>query len=663
MTAPSPQPAALDRPRFRPDIEGLRAVAILLVVAYHAGVPGFTGGYIGVDVFFVVSGYLITWLLVAEAEQKGRVDFLRFYARRARRLLPASALMLVATVVASAFVYAPFEQLRISSAAFATAAYASNIYFSYRSTDYLADAPDVSPLLHTWSLSVEEQFYLVWPLFVVVALGVLLGRGAAPQRRRLLLWMGVVTVGVFVLSAYVTTIRQHWAFFLSPLRAWEFSAGALGLLLPRAFWRRDRAAALPGQGAEWLGWAGLTVVVASAVAFDSRTAFPGVAALAPVLGTVWMLRAGVSGGALARVLSVRPMQEIGRLSYSWYLWHWPILILAGALYPEMGVAARLALVGLALVISEASYRLVEDPVRHAAWLRERHGRSIALGVLLTIVGVGTAVGWRSFAFSAIERPVQREITETRGTLPEVFAMGCETAAFKTTLDECSFGDDSAERTAVMFGDSHISHWSTPLRDTYVDNGWRIINLTKSACPALTISFFYDRIGRPFTECQEWQQRALARMEEIQPDLILTSHAYDYPYTEEEWTRGTAEMTDRLAALADTVVVIRDTPRPGFDVPTCLAREDWRPGFLPRASCEYTPDTPGFRIPWAAQTAAAAAHPNVLPLDFAEAICDEPTCGVRRDGMTLFRDDGHISEQFAQELIDTVRDRLRELDVL
>ncbi|MEL6778394.1 MAG: acyltransferase [Cyanobacteria bacterium J06597_16] len=316
------------KPAFRPDIEGLRAIAILLVIAYHAHVPGFKGGYIGVDMFFVLSGYLITWLLIHEAEETGTINLVRFYARRARRLLPALLLVLAVTIGISAVLYAPFEQQALAHTALATAAYLSNAYFAQTAVDYLGTALETNPLLHTWSLSVEEQFYLVWPLLVAFAAGVSnrRTRQQSPQkvslnRKNILLWMGALTLGSFILSVYLTDVRQPLAFFLSPARAWEFSIGALAILIPtgRFPFQQQPAKQSPtskdprafGTLSEIVGWLGLGGILTAVLWFDETTLFPGTAAVLPAIATVLVLRACAARPAsrLSQTLSIRSFQE------------------------------------------------------------------------------------------------------------------------------------------------------------------------------------------------------------------------------------------------------------------------------------------------------------------------------------------------------------------
>ncbi len=332
--SPASGRTGLPQKQFRSDIEGLRAVAVIAVVLYHAGLPGVGGGFIGVDVFFVVSGFLITGLLWREASSTGTVGLARFYGARARRLLPAAVTVLVATCVASAVLLPPLQARSVIKDGIASALYVGNYRFAIQGTDYLAaDAPP-SPLQHYWSLGVEEQFYLLWPALIIGTAWLLARvtrRTSAAATRSVtpyFLVLGVLAGVSFVVSLSWTESLPSWAFFSLPTRAWELAVGGLVALTAGA-WRH-----LPGPSAAVVGWGGLALIVVTCTQVGEATRYPGTAALLPVLGTALVIGAGCATTDLGvgHFLSKPAMRSIGRLSYSWYLWHWPVLLLAPALF-------------------------------------------------------------------------------------------------------------------------------------------------------------------------------------------------------------------------------------------------------------------------------------------------------------------------------------------
>src|SRR5690349_18401435 len=293
---------------FRTDIEGLRGIAVLIVVAYHCRVPGFSGGFVGVDVFFVLSGYLITGLLVAEIQKTSRLNLLQFYARRARRLLPASALALMVTLLIGAVILAPNELSFAGRAGRATALYMSNIFFAINAADYFAPDVETNPMLHTWSLAVEEQFYLVWPLLII--LGLQLWR----SKKSLVAVLAALTLASLAISVWFTARGGTFAFYELPARAWEFGIGGLAVLLPRG------ALKLPARGWLALAWVGVLAILSSGYFLSGDGRFPGWIALIPVLGTVAAMVAGAEQPhrGVGALLDSAPLQMFGTLSYSWY---------------------------------------------------------------------------------------------------------------------------------------------------------------------------------------------------------------------------------------------------------------------------------------------------------------------------------------------------------
>src|SRR5215217_6727615 len=370
------------RSRFRADVEGLRAVGVVAVVAYHAELGPVRGGFVGVDVFYVLSGFLITGLLWEELDGTGRLRFGAFYARRARRLLPAAVLVLLVTLVASSLWLSLLQVPVVARDAAAAALYVANYRFALQRTDYLADASP-SPLQHYWSLGVEEQFYLLWPVLLLVVF-VAGRRLRTPSSAGAVAVLALAGAGSLALSLRLTAVSEPWAFFSLPTRAWELAAGGL-VALSASTLRR-----LPGVAAATLGWLGLEAIAWSITRFSAATPFPGAAALFPVGGTA----AGFAAPRLGpgRVLGWRPLQAAGKLSYSWYLWHWPLLILAPVVAGHaLRLGQRLGLAAASGLLALATVKLVEDPVRFSPRLRARPSRSLALGAGLTAVTTAVAM--------------------------------------------------------------------------------------------------------------------------------------------------------------------------------------------------------------------------------------------------------------------------------
>ena len=394
-------------PRFRPDLEGLRGIAILLVLLCHVGIPGAEAGFIGVDVFFVLSGFLITGLLIADREQTGGIRLGAFYARRVRRILPAAVVVVAGTLLAAELLLSPLDVPRVADDGLAAVLSLSNVRFALESTDYFAPM-DPSPLLHYWSLAVEEQFYLVWPLMLLVAAR--LGR----PRLAMAVVAGLVLVGSFVLSVGVTDASGPWAYYSLPTRAWQLAAGGLlALAAPSFGWLRGRLAA-------GVGWLGVGLLAAALASIDPTTGYPGLAALLPTAGAVAIIASGGgarSPGALA--LAHAPLRWLGRISYSLYLWHWPILILGpvalGLTRAEDGTTGaelpvRLGLVAVAILVSAVSWRFVEEPFRRArlAPVRGRRGFALAGAMLVTVI-----VGSTTMSVVAA-RDVEAAVSEDAG---------------------------------------------------------------------------------------------------------------------------------------------------------------------------------------------------------------------------------------------------------
>jgi peptidoglycan/LPS O-acetylase OafA/YrhL len=632
----------------RADVQGLRGVAVLLVVLYHAGVPGLPGGFIGVDVFFVISGFLISGLLVREFMATGYIAFARFFARRARRLLPAALLVTAVTTVVALWIYPPMEQREIVSSARAASLYVSNHWLAGRSVDYLGGEADSNPLLHMWSLAVEEQFYLVWPL--VVALGMRIGgvRGSS-------LVIGGLSVVSLCACVAMTWHSQPWAFFLMPFRAWEFGAGALVQIALVRGVRSDNEA-----WPRWISWIGLAAIAASAAWLDTSRLYPGLWALAPTFGTASVLLGIYASKRSAGVLlAVPPLRVVGDLSYSWYLWHWPFLVASRVLAPQGGPSVTVAAVILSLGAAALSYRWVEGPIRFSPppWLRRNPlalAAALAASALLAAACTATVawIGARGMD------PQQRAFADAVSDIPDIYAAGCHATFAVTDLPRCAFGSTQAKTKVVLFGDSHAGQWFPALQRLATERGWQLIALTKSSCPAVQMSVYSDVLRRTYLECDEWRERMFRRIEAERPALIVISSASQH-VDPAQWRTATARTADRLAGLGAHQLWIRDTPSPGFNSPRCLARAQWqgRVNFLELCAFDRDMVMAQTGAIFEAERSALAGRPDVRWLDLTTEICPEKHCTTLRAGHPLYSDGNHVaaswvklqSAQFTQAL--------------
>lgn len=395
---------------FRPDLEGLRGVAILLVLVFHAGLPGTGGGFVGVDVFFVLSGFLITGLLLRERERSGAIDLRAFYARRARRILPAGLAVIVGTLALSWLFLAPLDMPGVAGDAAAAALSVGNLRFALDAMDYFAADAAPSPLLHYWSLGVEEQFYLVWPTLMILA-----ARGRRP-RVGAAAALGVVLIGSYAAALYLTDAASAWAFYSLPTRAWQLALG--GLLAVSVEWHER----LPDRLLVPVGWLGLGAIVTALVVIDPGTPYPGLAALLPSVGAAAVVLAGSRRGSVGALLVLSPMRFLGRISYSLYLVHWPILVLPAAslaIGEELPLEVRFALALVSVAVAAASYRWIEQPFQHGRRLVLPPGRTLALAgatiAATVLVAVGVDTGATGLLRDDASAPVSAAVTDAGPT--------------------------------------------------------------------------------------------------------------------------------------------------------------------------------------------------------------------------------------------------------
>lgn len=639
---------------YRPDVEGLRAIAILLVVAAHANVTWLAGGYVGVDVFYVLSGYLITGLLVQEAATTGRLRFAVFYGRRLRRLLPALLLMLAVSCGLAMLLMPPSELAAQAAAAASATLWLSNFHFATWNLGYFAPAAKTNLFLHTWSLGVEEQFYLVWPLLVMLATGAFRWSRFALGTSRLKWLFGGIAVGSFALCLMMTWRAPQFAFYMMPARAWQFALGALvfltagspAFIAPTSRLRRPK-------WLELLGWPGLAMILFSATWINGNVPYPGTWALLPTFGAALVLAAGAhdaTRGLVGHVLSWQPMQALGKVSYAWYLWHWPILLLGATVLDFESPWNRLLLVMLSLAIATISYHFFETPIRHQRKLLAHPRLAVVASFCVMVMCAAIARHWQHVAPAHATGPAFSHLVSASHDPPLPDKLGCHAMPDVTYAKTCDFGNPNAPHVAVLMGDSIATAWFPAMRRATDRPGWRFLSITKSGCPMVDQRFFDATWRRYYTECTEWRQDALRKVARLHPDLVVISSYTNYPFTNAQWKQGTAKVLGKLSASAASVYVIRSAPTLPFSAPSCLEPRGWLYHTITDGKhCIAPAAGPESNGIYAALRSASSSFRNVHVVDMTNAICPQGVCRAERAGMLVFSDSHHMTATFAATL--------------
>jgi peptidoglycan/LPS O-acetylase OafA/YrhL len=700
LAGSTPGPGGGSSHRWRPEIQALRALAVSLVIAAHIW-PGLVpGGYVGVDVFFAVSGFLITSMLVDEVVASGRIGLTAFWARRARRILPAALVTLLACAVATMVLVPSHRWDAFLTEVAASAAYVENWQLAHAAVDYFAQADGVSPVQHYWSLSVEEQFYLVWPLLLLGA--VVLTRGRSPRARvgALAAAMGLLAAASLTWSIVHTPADPEAAYFVTPTRAWEFGLGGLLALLPQVSGAPVLLRAL-------LSWIGLAAILLAAFAFGPSTIFPGSAALLPVLGALAVMRAGAPDHRLAptRLLALGPVQRTGDLSYSLYLWHWPLLILIPyAVHLPDGVFQAVVLeatVGLAWL----SKHYVEDPVRTASGLLRRPARTLALaGVATLLVLAVPAAGALHVSeqlhhdqeatkelvqshprcFGAAARPPGDGTGVAAGTCANPELRGkvvptpveasnspntpCEVVEKLGRVRACAFGRPApgASETVAVVGDSHASHWRAAFDYVSRQRNWHGLSVTHTGCPFSRATAALPEPAR--TTCLEWNRDTLrwfARHPEIHR-VFVAQHTggaivgHPGPRRFAAQVRGYRRVWEALPATVQEVVVLRDTPKMRTATLDCV-QQAMEAGRLAARACAVPRAIALERDPAvAAARQMAGGTPRVRTIDLTDTLCDRRACYPVVGGALTFKDVDHLTTVFAATLGPYLQEAVQSL---
>lgn len=663
------------RAGFRPDVEGLRAVAVSLVVLYHLWPTTVTGGFVGVDIFFVISGFLITSHLLARPLSSGK-DLTGFWARRIRRLLPASLLVLVVTSIGVRLVAPVTQWAGTAWEIISSALYVQNWRLAGSSVDYLTAESAPSAVQHFWSLSVEEQFYLLWPILLLAALKLGRGRSASPWVKGTIWAMALLSLSY---SIWATAVAPASAYFITPTRMWELAVGGIvATLMPlgRSHLRRFAPA---------LAWMGVAAIATTAALFTNQTPFPGYTALLPVLGAAAVIWAAAEGPLSPMwLLAWRPAQWLGGISYSVYLWHWPLIVLVPFITSgPLGWLDKVVILIMSLLLAALTKKFVEDQFRFPERrLGIRHAYRFAAVAMMVVVAVGAAqlvesnlrlqsdkndlqaavaghqscFGAAALAQGTSKCPIQHsgKVVPTAALAaddkPQAYADHCFTQAPYEKVRTCSYGHGATQ--IALVGNSHAGHWLPALRQLAESEHWTITTFVASECTASTASLAFpapaDSQG-----CRDWGQKVLKRTAGHKYDLVITSErnvdpvrghtvASSYP----AWEKGYREYLASWATADTPVLVLHDTPFPSDtikNIPDCVAEHGDDLTQCSGAADTWIPSDP------LATAAAAMNAPGIRTVDLNRYFCRTRRCyGVNGTVVTYF-DGSHMSATYSRTL--------------
>ncbi|MEY4290414.1 MAG: hypothetical protein RL130_356 [Actinomycetota bacterium] len=611
-----------------PQIQALRALAALLVVAYHAKVT--PGGYIGVDIFYVISGFLITGLLLRELESTGSLQLKAFFIRRVKRLLPTSFFVLIITAIAAWILYPSTLRPGLGRDIAAAGAYVSNYLFALWQMDYqnLDATPPV--VIHYWSLAVEEQFYLFWP-FIILALF------RYGSRKAVFYGVCAITASSFLLSLYLTAREPIWSFYSLPTRAWELGIGALLLFIPKKIRFSSNYA-----------WIALGLITYGTFAYTDSTPFPGTAALLPVIGTIFAIACANNWPAfLDQLGNTRIVQWLGEISYPLYLWHWPVLVIPSVMWGRsLNYLEIFICVVATLVLADLTHRFIEDPIRYS----KPKDRTIVRGALLAtsfslLLGVVIHFSWNDRI--KLDNGTSFSVSEVTKR-PIVYDDGCHVNNGETVSPECTYGSKGAQRKVVLFGDSHAAQWFPALEKLAQERNFELISLTKSACPGPAV-LKVDSGEYKNADCFAWRENSLQRIEKLKPYAVIFSGFQHfkipngYSSRREWWQEGQQKTFKALQGNAQHIIYLNDTPHPQQDIPACLAG-----GVISRCN-DSKPSEP-------------ISIPNLKSVNPTPWLCEDK-CPSIVNGVIAYRDGSHISRLMSASLSEPLGRALQRLGVL
>ena len=650
--------------QFRPEIQGLRALAVVSVVLFHIWPNVIPGGFVGVDVFFVISGYLITSVLFREVQERGEISLLNFYERRIRRIVPAATLVLLVIAV-SVPLLPEVRWEETAQGIIAAALYFENWHLSQLAVDYLGAENLPSPVQHYWSLSIEEQFYIVWPVLMMAA-SLFSRKWPAHRRVALIFPLAMVVLASFIASIMLTTSEPEFAYFATHTRIWELGLGALLALIAL-----PKFSAWP---AEILRVVGIAAIAYAGFEFSVKTVFPGYAAALPTLGCALVIAAGSQAPAwsIRQLLNSRIAQYLGDISYSVYLWHWPLIVFMRVVAPErLSVLGGLAIIVATLGLAHLTKVLVEDRFRRG---RGSPVRVISFGVvaivtcavlpiviLFGMIGsqTTTAADARYPGAAALfgapvpefVRPIP-SLSRVKKDLPAAYSSECHLPLVSSTPNPCRLGNPEGRFKVVLVGDSHAAQWIPVLEDIAKTQNWQLITHTKSSCPLLKTPIVSKKLK--YSACLDWGRAVLDQLRASPPDLVLYTQARHGLFSE----KGEPIKDDMAAAIGDVwkelelsgiaIAAIRDTPRMPFQAAECLSIRGHCVAERKNVLDENDP-----------VVVAAAVNRAVPLIDMTDGICTATQCPAVIGNVVVWRDSNHLTVTYVRTLAPFFLARLQK----
>src|SRR6478735_2762513 len=671
----------------RTDIQGLRAIAVSLVVIYHLWPQSLTGGFVGVDVFFVISGFLITLHLMSRPPSGAR-DLATFWGRRVRRLLPASLLVLATTLVLSRLFAPDTQWANTARQARAATLYVLNWVLASDSVDYLAAENAPSPVQHFWSLSVEEQFYFVWPILILAM--VLAARRFSWNRDIAVLagLAGLVTVSLGY-SIWETAHNPPAAYFVTPTRMWELGIGGLLAVVVAVRQRRGLGTLLPAAPRVALAWLGLAAIAWTAWTYTSKTPFPGWQALVPVLGTALVIGAAAPMGRLSPgpLLAVRPGQWLGDVSYSVYLWHWPLIVLVPQMLDhQMNNLDRVVILALTLVLAGLTKKYVEDRFRAPQWGKPLR-KPFLLGaagmvVVLALAGMtqlevdrreakseaqlskALSEGGPCFGAAALDPgthcaevpyaqvvPAPADAATDKSDAYADVSGGQDCWAYLPRFPQvrCTFGVEGSKTHVALLGNSHAGQWLPALQTLAKKHDWQVDTYLASRCASLPVDQELETKAHT-RACRRWVDKATEAIIAAKPDAVVMTNRISAPAVgqtrETSYDAYAQGWTDALKRFSDAglkVMVVRDTPAPGRAIPDCVAQHQ-----ADHAACD------GTRAAWLPREPAVEGvqnvnDPDIHLIDLTDHICAKEVCHAVTGGVITYFDSSHLTATYARTL--------------